>query len=132
MKHLTLALFLISFVFGLGGCASSNKASPSASSASNEESRIVGNIPPDSPFAKVKLGMTQGMVHEVVGQPNDTINYTTGKMWIPFYFGPDVTRLEEMYKGLGRITYTGAGIGGVNYKVYRVVYDPTEDGHPDR
>lgn len=72
--------------------------------------------------------MTQGQVHEILGQPSDTKSYQTGKAWIPFYFGPDVMRTDEFYKGQGIITYTGAGIGGVHWKVYRAVYNPAEDG----
>jgi hypothetical protein len=50
-------------------------------------------------------------------------------MFIPFYFGDDVMRSEDLYKGQGHITYTGAGIGGVNYHVYQIVYDPSESGY---
>lgn len=132
MKNPTLGLVLLAVVLGVSGCASSKKEGPSASQASDEESRIVGSIPASSPWSKLKLGMTKGMVHEIIGPPSDEMTYSTGKMWIPFYFGKDVARLEEMYKGQGRITYTGMGVGGTNYKVYRIVYDTTEDGHPDR
>ncbi len=31
--------------------------------------------------------------------------------------------------GQGRIIYTGAGIGGVNFHVHDIVYDPSEDGY---
>jgi hypothetical protein len=41
-------------------------------------------------------------------------------------------RLEELYKGQGRITYTGVGIGGANYNIYRIVYDANEDGYNNR
>ena len=135
MSNLHLGAFVLAIIVGISGCATSKKQEPAgkaASQTSTEESRIVGDIPAGSPFSKVKLGMTKGMVHELIGQPTDEMTYSTGKMWIPWYFGKDMTRMEEMYKGQGRITYTGAGMGGANYKVYRVVYDPTEDGHPDR
>lgn len=135
MRNCYLGSLALAVVLGISGCTSSKKEGPSASAGAQsgaEESRIVGNIPAGSPWSKLTLGMTKGMVHEIIGQPSDEMTYSTGKMWIPFYFGKDVARLEEMYKGQGRITYTGMGVGGTNYKVYRVVYDPTEDGHPDR
>ncbi|MBS1212137.1 MAG: hypothetical protein H6R26_753 [Proteobacteria bacterium] len=135
MKNRQMGAFLLALAIGVAGCAtSSKKEAPAGKSgqASEEGSRIVGNIPADSPFSKLKLGMTKGMVHELIGQPTDEMTYSTGKVWIPFYFGKDMARLEEMYKGQGRITYTGMGMGGTNYKVYRIEYDPTEDGHPDR
>lgn len=135
MKHTkTLAVFA-ALMLG-AGCASTNKtpaqaeAQP-AQAAKPADSRIDGNFPADSPFAKIKLGMAQGQVHEILGQPTDTKSYQTGKAWIPFYFGPDVMRTDEFYKGVGIITYTGAGIGGVHWTVFRAVYNAAEDGYPD-
>lgn len=136
MKHTkTLALFAACLLSA--GCASTNKApaaQPAAQSSQSSvppESRIEGNFPANSPFAKIKLGMTQGQVHEILGQPTDTKTYQTGKAWIPFYFGPDTMRTDEFYKGVGSITYTGAGIGGVHWTVFRAVYNAAEDGFPD-
>jgi len=132
-NHKTLAIFVALLL--AAGCASTNKtpdqAAKPAQASKPADSRIEGNFPPDSPFAKIKLGMAQGQVHEILGQPTDTKSYQTGKAWIPFYFGPDVMRMDEFYKGAGIITYTGAGIGGVHWKVYRAVYNPAEDGYPD-
>lgn len=119
------------------GCASTNKtpAEPSKSEQSKTKtppgSSIDGNFPADSAFAKIKLGMTQGQVHEILGQPTDTKSYQTGKAWIPFYFGPDTMRMDEFYKGVGTVTYAGAGVGGVHWKVYHAVYNTNEDGYPD-
>lgn len=131
----TLAVF-VALVMG-AGCASTNKTSAQAEAQAAPtntlpESRIEGNFPANSPFAKIKLGMTQGQVHEILGQPTDTNSYQTGKAWIPFYFGPDVMRTEEFYKGVGIITYTGAGIGGVHWTVFRASYNAAEDGFPDK
>ena len=75
--------------------------------------------------------MSQGQVHSILGQPTDNKVYQTGKMWIPFYFGSDTHRTEELYKGAGRITYTGMGIGGINLTVFKAIYDPSEDGFRD-
>lgn len=122
-------LAIITALMLLAGCASTNKT-PGASSAS-PESRIEGNVPANTPFAKIKLGMSQGQVHSILGQPTDSRVYQTGKMWIPFYFGSDTHRTEELYKGVGKITYTGMGIGGVNLTVYKATYDPNEDGFQD-
>jgi len=130
--HKTLAILLALML--AAGCASTNKtpATANAGASAPPESRIEGNFPANSPFAKIKLGMTQGQVHEILGQPTDTTSYQTGKAWIPFYFGPDVMRTDEFYKGVGIITYTGAGIGGVHWKVFRAVYDASEDGFPNQ
>ncbi|OQW72084.1 MAG: hypothetical protein BVN35_14630 [Proteobacteria bacterium ST_bin11] len=135
MNRYKSVAFLIILAFGVG-CASSNKspaqsATPAPQGSTPPESRIDGNFPANSPFAKLKLGMVQGQVHEILGQPTDTKMYQTGKAFIPFYFGPDVMRSEEFYKGVGVLTYTGAGVGGVHWKLYRAVYDAAEDGYPN-
>ncbi|MGY6276190.1 outer membrane protein assembly factor BamE domain-containing protein [Methylomonas sp. MgM2] len=133
MQYNKHGVILLALAIG-AGCASSNKtpaqaaSQPAAASAKAPDAGIIGNIPPDSAFAKIQLGMTQGQVHEILGQPGDTKSYQTGKAWIPFYFGPDVMRTDEFYKGVGTVTYTGAGVGGVHWKVHRAVYDPAEDG----
>lgn len=129
-NYKTLAIFLALML--AAGCASNNKAPTTAAASAPPESRIEGNFPANSAFAKIKLGMTQGQVHEILGQPTDTQSYQTGKAWIPFYFGPDVMRTDEFYKSVGVITYTGAGIGGVHWTVFRAVYDANEDGFPNK
>lgn len=132
-KSKALAILM---VLGLtAGCASNSKtATPAATDTKSAktshaaESIIEGDFPADSAFAKIRIGMTQGQVHEILGQPTDTKSYQTGKAWIPFYFGPDVMRTDEFFKGVGVVTYTGAGIGGVHWKVFRASYNPAEDG----
>ena len=135
MKYYNISVIFVAFMLS-AGCASTNKtqaqpADQSTQSSKLPESRIEGNFPSNSPFAKIKLGMTQGQVHEILGQPTDTKTYQTGKAWIPFYFGPDVMRTDEFYKGVGIITYTGAGIGGVHWKVFRAIYNSAENGFPE-
>ncbi len=133
MKNNKYWIILASLLLSVG-CASTNKtpaqsaSQPTAAAAKAPDSGIIGDIPADSPFAKITLGMTQGQVHEILGQPSDTKSYQTGKAWIPFYFGPDVMRTDEFYKGVGVITYTGAGVGGVHWKVHKAVYNTAEDG----
>ncbi len=73
--------------------------------------------------------MSQKQVHDIIGPPTDQKNYQTGKAFIPFYFGNDVMRFEEYYKGMGSITFTGAGIGGVNLRVNKIEYNPNETGY---
>lgn len=133
MKNYKILTILVALML-LAACASTpnnpGASNPDASSAL-PESRIEGNIPANAPFAKIKIGMGQGQVHSILGQPTDSRMYQTGKMWIPFYFGNDTMRTEELYKGVGRITFVGMGIGGVNLKVFKASYDPTENGFLD-
>lgn len=89
-------------------------------------------IPSDSPLAKIKSGMSEGRVYDLIGQPTEVKTYLTGKQWIPFYFGPDTHRKEALYKGMGRIIFTpSAAFGTGVYKVKEVTYEPNEDGFAD-
>ena len=113
-KPFAFALLLVLFA----GCATTDNSGG-----------IIGNIPPGSRLSRVSIGMSMRQVHNLIGAPTDTKTYVTGKSWIPFYFGTDSARSESLYRGEGRITFTGgAGFGGGAFTVYRIVYDPTEDG----
>jgi hypothetical protein len=108
---------------------------PAASLAAkpDPQNAIIGNPPPDSPFAKIELGMPEKEVTDLIGQPSDRKVYSTGKAAIPFVgiFSHDLARIELHYKGQGIITLTGgvAVAGGGVWKVYRVIYDPNENGY---
>ena len=128
MNLCKVSVILLVSVIGVTGCATSNSGS-STSQSPNPTAPVAVKIPASSPFAKIKVGMSQKQVHDLIGQPTDQKTYTTGKMFIPFYFGDDMSRFEESYKGMGKITFTGAGIGGVNWKVYNISYDPNETGY---
>jgi hypothetical protein len=105
------------------------KTEKSKSAADKEEARIIGNIPRGSPFSKIALDMPQKQVYDLIGKPNDTKYYQTGKAWIPFYHGGDTSRFEVFYKGQGRITFTRDSRYSNVSKVYRIEYDPTENGY---
>jgi len=90
----------------------------------------VGDPAPGSKFSKVEIGMPMKQVYDLIGEPTDTKAYVTGKAFIPFYFGNDASRFEALYKGWGRIVFTGANaFGGGSYKVYQVINDRHEDGY---
>jgi hypothetical protein len=128
-KFLQISIFVL--IGMITACASSSNK-PNDLSSNAKEQQIIGEIPTGSAFSKLKIGMSSKQAHDLIGEPTDTVNQMTGKMFIPFYFGNDVMRLEELYKGQGRITYTGVGVGGVNYNIYRIVYDPNEDGYNNK
>lgn len=114
------------------GCAT-KKVDGEPQAVNQEELRIVGNIPAGSPFSKIKIGMPMGQVNDIIGAPSDQSSYMTGKSFIPFYFGSDTARIETYYKKQGRITFSGgSGFGGRSYKVYQIVYDPSENGYNER
>lgn len=108
----------------LAGCASSGGQPANGG--------IHGDIPEDSKFAKIEIGMPEAQVYDLIGHPTDTTAYITGKSFIPFYYGSDAARTEAIYKNEGRITFTGGtGFGARAFKVYRITYDPSEDGYAD-
>ena len=112
------------------GCSSTSSTSSTPStSQSDPDGGIHGTIPAGSKFAKIAIGMSEKQVTDLIGEPTDMQAYSTGKHWIPFYFGDDAARTELRYKGDGRITFTGLGVGGSHLSVYRVEYDPTESGY---
>ena len=73
--------------------------------------------------------MTKKQVTDILGSPTDENSYSSGKAWIPFYFGNDVRRTEFLYKGVGRVVFAdGNAFGGGGSEVVRVDYDPAESG----
>lgn len=123
MRTKILHIGLIAAMGLLAACGSSPRA---------PQQQIIGQIPAGSPFAKIQPGMSMKQVHDLIGQPTDSYNRMTGKMFIPFYFGSDAVRMEELYKGQGRLTYTGVGATGASYNLYQITYDPSEDGYNNR
>ena len=114
------------FVAGVGmglmvlvGCGS-NRTPKTAS----EEPALV--IPAECPLAKIKEGMSQKQVFDLIGAPTDQRTYTTGKQFNPVYYGTDYYRHELYYKGMGRVTLNS------RQRVIRVAYDPAEDGYGTR
>jgi hypothetical protein len=92
------------------------------------EGEIIGSPSPTSKFTKLQIGMSRERVESLIGAPSDMKSYTTGKMWIPFYFGRDTYRFETFYKDEGRLTYAGGHVSpGV--RLFRITVDATEDGH---
>jgi hypothetical protein len=83
----------------------------------------VQNIPSDSLFAKIKIGMGRKQVTDLIGHHSDMHTFSTGKIWIPFYFGSDTVRTVYYYKGKGRILFSRNG------RVMKIDYDPSEDGY---
>jgi hypothetical protein len=82
------------------------------------------NAPHESLFKKIAIGMSMRHVTDLIGPPSDTKQYMTGKNFIPFYMGTDTVRLEAIYRGEGRITFTGRPL-----RVYQIVNNPNEGGY---
>jgi len=106
---------------GLGGCAKREPAPATAPAAS-------APVPASSPLSKIKVGMSEQEVREILGPPTGENEYVSGKAFIPWYFGPDRTRRGYFYKGMGRVVFSGGSGFNRTGKVSRVEYDPSETG----
>ena len=73
--------------------------------------------------------LSEAQVIEILGPPTSQQNYVTGKAWIPWYYGPDTSRLDYRYKGVGLISFSRNRYSGAA-QVVRVDADPNEDGLP--
>jgi hypothetical protein len=67
--------------------------------------------------------MTDSEVRSILGEPNSSNSYMTGKNWIPFYYGGDTRRTDYIYSGLGHVVFTVNRYSG-SLKVIRITYDP--------
>jgi hypothetical protein len=134
MRRTTMA-WLGLLAIGVGACATQTTQAPEQSApaaAPAEAAAEPARVPPpaDSPLAKIHKGMPMGQVAEILGQPSDQHQYVTGKAFIPWYYGDDVTRVQWHYKGVGRVIFTGGGaFGQGGGAVEWVEYDPTESGY---
>ena len=122
MQRWTKAAVTVATLMALAGCSTKSAEEPAPAAAA-------APAPAGSKLAQVKVGMTKKQVTDILGSPTDENSYSSGKAWIPFYFGNDVRRTEFLYKGVGRVVFAdGNAFGGGGTEVVRVDYDPAESG----
>ena len=135
MRRRTTWLTLAVCTLALAGCAerAARPADRSAGAAPAEQpapEKTPTPPPADSKLAKVTKGMKMSEVVGILGEPTDRNQYVTGKAFIPFYYGDDVSRIEWHYKSLGRVVFTGGGAFGQGGGIVEWVdYDPQETGY---
>jgi hypothetical protein len=88
-------------------------------------------IPPETRFARLRLGMTKQDAEALLGRPDASLHHANEGARIPFYASDDSSRWETFYRGQGRLTFSGAWLTG-EVRLIRIEYDPTEDGRPRR
>lgn len=88
------------------------------------DGEVYGNIPPNSKWAQLRIGMEQPEVERLLGVSHQVHAYPTAKAWVPFYFGTDRTRYEVTYPGQGSVSYTGGSWGGGRGILMMINYDP--------
>jgi hypothetical protein len=130
LKVFVSSLALLATLVFFAGCGSSSSSSSSDTTQVSPPTPDVA-IPPDSIFAKVKVGEERDQVFATIGQPNSTNSYITGKNFIPFheFSGGDERRLAAHYKGVGVITFGNDSAYTSGYSVVDIHYDPNEPGY---
>ena len=112
-------------VAGVQGCASSGGGNEAEGSTTAAEARTP--IPESSPLNQIEIGMTEIEVRKLMGEPDASRSYMTGKAFIPFYFGGDVMRMDWVYANQGRVIFTRNRWSG-STSVIDMLYDPNEAG----
>lgn len=82
-----------------------------------------------SRFTKLKIGMAQKQVTDLIGEPTDQGAYVTGKAFIPFYFGSDRSRWEMAYKGQGRLIFSNQSGFGTGFYLTWIIHNASEPGY---
>jgi hypothetical protein len=76
-----------------------------------------------NPITSISEGMSDKDVKKVLGPPDDTNEYLTGKNWIPYYYGTDTSRIEWFYKRKGKVVFSRNRYSGT-LKVIKVESNP--------
>jgi len=124
---LTALVALVACASGGGGSSSEGSSSAKAHGSAAAKPPKGVAPPANSKLAKVSVGMKPEQVKEIMGDPTSQSSYMTGKMWIPFYFGP-THQTDWKYKGQGRVVFVNNRWSGAIQSVTRIDYDPAEDG----
>ena len=146
-NRFSYAVAAIAVAFLLVGCQTAQKSGSPATATPNTkaespkdtqtvkgindwEGEITGKPAPGSKFTKLKIGMSMKQVTDLIGSPTDQGAYITGKAWIPFYYGSDRYRHELVYKGQGRLIFSG-GSGGDYSSGYltSIIHNAKESGY---
>jgi outer membrane protein assembly factor BamE (lipoprotein component of BamABCDE complex) len=128
MKQKSFVLIAVLALLPLFVGCSHDSGSSTTQTATTQPAKIP--IPPDSPFAKIKVGMSEGQVASILGQPTSEGAYATGKNFIPFHFsGSDNVRKAMHYKGMGIIVVSNDSAYSSGYSVSDIEYDPNEQGY---
>lgn len=93
------------------------------------QGEITGLPAADSKFTRLKIGMPQQQVLDLIGQPTDQGAYVTGKAFIPFYFGSDRSRWEMVYKGQGRLIFANQSGFGTGFYLTWIIHNANEGGY---
>ncbi len=128
MKKTKVALPLIAAlaVIFLSSCAST--------SFKSSEPPVPVPVPQSSSFSKIKVGMSEKEVVDLIGQPTDKTEFMNWTAFVPVadFFLPAAQTANFYYKKEGTIVLnTGNGVYNKNFAVARILYDSHATGYPE-
>lgn len=118
MKNVILSFALIFALFITTGCKKGND--PQVKNTSHKKASRY--IPKKSRFSRLRKGMSMRRVTSLIGHPDDTSHFMTGKSFIPFYYGPDRSRTVYYYRHQGEVQFNRRG------RLVEIKYNPRESG----
>jgi hypothetical protein len=116
LSFLMLSLALSTACASGGGGAGGDEAKAKAAAVP---------VPASSPLAKIEIGMNDTEVRKILGEPDNSNAYINGKAFIPMYHGPDTSRSDWMYKGVGRVVFSRNQYSHT-LKVIKLIHNPDE------
>lgn len=93
------------------------------------EGEIVGKPAKNSKFTQLQIGMSDVAAIKILGEPSAKARRNTNKIYIPVYTGKDRSRLMLVYKGQGRLVFSGGPVGNENaFTLLYVIHNANESG----
>lgn len=93
------------------------------------EGYIEGKPAARTRFNRLKIGMSEKQVTDLIGQPGDRNQSMTGKAWIPFYHGSGKVETMLYYKGQGRLLFASDAGYQSSMFLIGIEHDASEDGY---
>ena len=93
------------------------------------EGYVEGKPAPRTKFTRLKIGMSEKQVVDLIGKPNDSNQSVTGKAWIPFYHGSGKVETMMYYKGNGRLLFSSDAGYQSSMFLIGIEHDASEDGY---
>jgi hypothetical protein len=120
------ALAILALIATASACSTTSSGEKADDKTSVEREWSKGTpAPKGSKLARVRPGMTDLEVRRILGAADHVSGHTTGKAWIPFYWGSDTSRTEWFYEGVGRVVFSRNRYSG-RLKAIRVLYNKDE------
>lgn len=91
------------------------------------EGEIVGKPAKNGKFTQLQIGMSDVAAIKILGEPSAKAKRNTGKIYIPMYTGRDRSRVMMVYKGQGRLVFSGGPFGNENaFTLLYIIHNANE------